>query len=362
MIRLQLFIIFLLLLPAGADGQGRSRKADRPLNVIILIGDGMGTSQLTIPYAYGKKEPVFSQFENIGLVQTSSATHKVTDSAAGSTAMFTGKKTYNNAIGVDVDTVFRDNMVELLSERGYMTGVVTSSSVTDATPAGFYAHAVSRTMHTDIAQYLLASEIDFFAGGGLKYFLSSEGRDFFAENNIALNLETLEKIRRPEENKRYGFLLAMDGMPKMQNGREDFLPEATKIALDYLSGPGTGFLLMVEGAQMDWAGHGNDAEYMIAEMRDFEATVSAAYKWARRDGNTLLIVTADHETGGFTLGASGDNLYGADYKTIEPTFSTTNHSAALVPLLAYGPGSEQFRGIMQNTDIFDKVMRLVKKR
>ena len=273
--------------------------------------------------------------------------------------MFTGRKTYNDAIGVDTDTLIRYNLTEILSRQGIKSGVITTASITGATPAGFYAHASHRTMHYDIADYLLKSDIDFFAGGGLKYFISSDGIDHFAENNIEVNMDKLKKIRKPEEGRRYGFLLAMDNMPTMLAGRGDFLPEATDIALDYLSNYDDGFILMVEGAQIDGAGHANNVDYLIAEMLDFEAAVRAAYDFASKDGNTLLIVTADHETGGFTLGASGERRYGEDYATIKPSFATKTHSATLVPLLAYGPGAEKFRGFMHNTEIFFRIIELM---
>lgn len=353
------YILFIILLAGNSLFAQRKNRSAEPTNIIIMIGDGMGTAQLTIPYFYGEEDPVFNQFRNIGLVETAGATHKVTDSAAGSTAMFTGRKTYNNAIGVDQDTIYHKNLVEILSELNYKTGVVTTSSVTDATPAGFYAHVSDRTMHYDIAAALLRSEIDFFAGGGLKYFISTDGRDYFAENNIQMENSRLKKIRKPEEGKRYGFLMAMDGLPAMLDGREDFLPEATEIALDFLSRSDSGFILLVEGAQIDWAAHSNNTDYLVTEMLDFEKTVRAAYDFARKDKNTLLIVTSDHETGGFALGASGESLYGDDYATIKPTFSTKSHTASLVPLMAYGPGSDQFRGFMRNTEIYFKIMDLV---
>lgn len=350
-------LIAFFVVPGLFAQQGETDQ--KPVNVIILIGDGMGTAQLTIPYYYGEDEPVFGFFGNVGLVETSSATHKITDSAAGSTAMFTGMKTYNDAVGVDTDTLIRRNLNEILSERGYRSGVITTASITGATPAGFYAHVSHRTMHYDIAEDLLTSGIDFFAGGGIKYFIRTDGKDAFAENNIEMNMDKLKKIRRPEPDTRYGFLLAMDNMPPMTSGRKDFLPKATGIALDYLSEYNDGFLLMVEGAQIDGAGHTNNTDYLVAEMLDFEETVRVAFDFARKDGNTLVIVTSDHETGGFALGASGEKRYGEDYATITPSFATKTHSASLVPLLAYGPGAEKFRGILHNTEIFFRIIDVV---
>jgi alkaline phosphatase len=150
-------------------------------------------------------------------------------------------------------------------------------------------------------------------------------------------------------------------MPTMLEGRKDFLKKSAALAIDFLSGGEPGYFLMIEGSQIDWAGHGNQAEYMIAEMNDFEQTVNFVMDYAEADGETLVIVTADHETGGFTLGAAGENSYGADYSVIHPTFASTNHSAALVPVLAYGPGAESFMGIYENTEIFHKLVSLIGK-
>jgi len=356
---------FLMILGMGLcggfllQGQGTS---ETPRNVILMIGDGMGISQLSSTYYFKEdmeEEPAFSRFRYIGLARTSAGSDPVTQSPAAATAMSTGYKTYNMAVGVDMDTIVRENIVEFLSKKGYMTGVIATSSVTDATPAGFYAHQPERYMQREIALDLVRSEIDFFAGGGLKYFLDSTGTDLFQENGIAVNFSRLKKIKKPEPGDRYGFLLESDRMRTMYEGRKDFLSKASSIAIDFLSTGDNGYFLMIEGSQIDWAGHGNQVEYMITEMNDFEQTVKSVMDYAEADGNTLVIVTADHETGGFTLGAAGENGYGADYSIINPTFASTNHSAALVPVLAYGPGAENFIGIYENTEIFHKLVSLI---
>lgn len=350
-----LFII--LSLYVNLMGQKRGAK-DRPVNFIILIGDGMGLSHMSIPYYYQDKKPVFDSFKHIGLVRTSSATDKVTESAAAATAMFTGWKTYNSAVGVDKDTVVHQNLVEVLSELEYNSGVIATASITDATPAAFYAHQASRDYHTDIARDLLASEIDFFAGGGFQYFIDTSGRDLFKDNNLTVSFSKLNSIKKPVKGRRYGFLMAFDKMPAMIDGRGDYLPNATSIALDFLSGKEDSFILMIEGSQIDWASHSNNAEYLISEMEDFEETVQVAYDFALKDGNTIVIVTADHETGGFALSAGGEERSYSDYNTILPKFATSTHTASMVPLLAFGPGAESFNGIYENTAIFFKIIEL----
>jgi alkaline phosphatase len=283
-------------------------------------------------------------------------------SSAAATALSTGVKTYNMAVGVGLDSLPLDNIAEIASALGYKTGLIATSSITDATPAGFYAHVPDRYMKREIAMELLDSEIDFFAGGGLKYFLDTTGTDHFKEHGIMVNFSGLQPIGDPEPDLRYGFLLAMDRMPAMLEGRGDFLADAAGIGIDFLSRGKSGFFLMIEGSQIDWAGHGNQVEYMITEMNDFENTVRSVLEYAEKDRNTLVIVTADHETGGFTLGAAGDYGEDTDYTTIAPTYATRNHSAALVPVLAFGPGAEKFAGVYENTDIFRKILDLIKSR
>jgi alkaline phosphatase len=345
-------------------GQAEAEKMSKPKNVILMIGDGMGISQLSSAYYFQEdttkyREPSFSRFSYIGLSKTSSGAELVTQSSAAATALATGHKTYNLAVGMDLDTLPRENIVELLSKQGYMTGVIATSTVTDATPAGFYAHQPDRYMHREIALDLLKSDIDFFAGGGFNAFLDTTGRDLFKEYGVQVNVARLKKIRKPEPGDRYGFLLAGDRMPAMIEGRKNFLAKASNIAVDFLSTGEAGFFLMVEGSQIDWAGHGNNAQYMITEVNDFEKTVGEMLDYADKDGETLVIVTADHETGGYTLGAAGRNGYDADYSVIEPTFASTNHSASLVPVFAYGPGAENFIGIYENTEIFHKLVSLL---
>ncbi len=335
----------------------------KPSRIILMIGDGMGLSEVSTTVYYGDQVSAFSRFQEIGLVNTSSATHKVTDSAASGTAMSTGTKTYNGAIGLDTVRRALKNITELVSENGWSTGVVSTSSVTHATPASFYAHVRNRSMEEMIASQLLVSEIDFFAGGGIRYFTSrSDSMNLLpiaARNGFIIDTTALAEPGKLDLDHKYGFLLADAGMPSMLSGRGDFLPEATSLAMEVLSQNRQGFFLMVEGSQIDWAGHANDAEYMIGEMLDFEKAIEVALDFARKDGNTLVVVTADHETGGFSLSAHQDTETGRiDYSEIGPTFATSNHSATLIPVFAFGPGAEEFNGMYQNTEIFHKLMKL----
>ncbi|MDH5397127.1 MAG: alkaline phosphatase [Cyclobacteriaceae bacterium] len=347
-----------------APAAGEKEVAKKPKNIILLIGDGMGVSQVSASFYWGDGNPNFQRFQQIGLIKTNSSRQKVTDSAAGATAFASGEKTYNGAIGVADDTTSIKTILEIASEGDKSTGVVATSTITHATPAAFYAHIDSRGKQEGIAEQLVTSSVDYFAGGGGKFFFNrSDGKDLMPElQENGFIIDTTQLAPSVEFGKKYGFLLAADGMPRMLDGRGDFLPRATQQALEYLSQDEEGFFLMVEASQIDWAGHANDAEYVKTEVLDFDQVIGIALDFAEKEGNTLVVVTADHETGGYSLTASSktnaDGTTSSNYAEIGPTFSTGGHSATLIPVFAHGPGAESFSGIYENTDIFHKMKAL----
>ncbi|MEQ6120014.1 alkaline phosphatase [Reichenbachiella sp. MALMAid0571] len=370
-IKLMLALVVSVWMATGCTTENKivEEKAQQPKNIILLIGDGMGLSQVSTAFYFQDKKPNFQRFETVGLIRTSSSSHRITDSAAGATAFSAGVKTYNGAIGVDKDTASVATLVEIASEKGMKTGLIATSSITHATPASFFAHEKSRGMQDEIAAWMPESGVDYFAGGGLKYFADrKDGKDYIeklTQNGFEMDTigDGLDKAL--DKNKKYGFLLAKDGLPKMIDGRGDFLAKSTAQALEYLSGTEEGFFLMVEGSQIDWGGHANDGEYLVGEVLDFDQTLGVALDYAEKHGNTLVVVTADHETGGATL-ASGKitddkGVEKTSYNKISLSFSTGGHSATLIPVFAHGVNSAQFTGIYENTEIFDKLLPYVKK-
>ncbi|MFT5800937.1 MAG: alkaline phosphatase, partial [Nonlabens sp.] len=328
-------------------------------NIILLIGDGMGLSQLSSAYYYSNKTPNFSRFKHIGLHQPMPIGAKITDSAAGATAFATGYKSYNGAIGVDKDSIPRETILEWTAKNGKSTGVIATSTITHATPASFYAHVPSRQMHEAIAEDFIKTPIDFAAGGGSKHFNKrADNRnllDSLKAKGTITNLKQLSQSHDLIQGNSYCYLLDLDSLQSIEGGRDNFLPKSTKLALNFLSKDPDGFFLMVESSQIDWGGHSNKGSFLIKEVLDFDQTIGAVLDFAEKDGNTLVIVTADHETGGFAL--SSTKAFGKDnYKGIQPTFSTGGHTAALIPVFAYGPGAEDFNGVYQNNDIFKKMM------
>lgn len=333
-------------------------ESSAPKNIILMIADGTGLSQISSSLFYSEQPSNYERFRHIGLIKTSSASDLITDSAAGATAFSAGIKTYNGAIGVDTDTIATPTILEELSDRGYATGVIATSTITHATPASFYAHVKYRRMEEEIADALAKSSVDFFAGGGLQFFNKrSDQKDLLALlgiNGFEIHTNSLNSNTTINQNKKQAFLLADGGMPKMIEGRGPFLEDATRLGISHLSKDTDGFFLMVEGSQIDWGGHANDGEYLIGEMLDFDKVLGQVLDFAEQDKNTLVIVTADHETGGFTL-ASDNN----DYNKIKPSFSTGGHSATMVPVFAYGPGAENFSGVYENTAIHRKLKLLL---
>mgnify|MGYP003663831331 CR=1 FL=1 len=336
-------------------------KEKKPKNIILLIGDGMGLSEVSASLYYQDKPSNFERFTTIGLIKTSASSDLITDSAAGATAFASGVKTYNGAIGVDKDTTAVETIIEQLHKKNIATGIISTSSVVHATPASFYAHTKSRRMYEEIATFLPDSGIDFIAGGGLDFFNKrKDKKDFIAQlnaNGYEVTTSVLPKmvseISSETKRTKRAILLAPNGMPKMMEGRGDFLPEATKLALHDLASNQEGFFLMVEGSQIDWGGHDNDAEYLISELLDFDKTIGVALDFARENRETLVVVTADHETGGFTLGSDR-----GDYNNIKPTFSTDGHSATMIPVFSMGPGETLFGGVYENTEIYHKMKAL----
>lgn len=336
---------------------------EQDLNIIFMVGDGMGIAQVSSAFYFGEEQPHFEQFENIGLSITSSTSHRITDSAAGATAFATGHKTYKRAIGVSNDSIPQPSILTHLQGQGYQTGLVSLTSITHATPASFYAHVKDRDQHEDIAQQLVEANIDFIAGGGSKYFDSrSDGLNLLDSlRSRDYNVDTTA-LAKADPSLKNAYILAEDGLPAKTQGREGFLQEATKNGLDYFSANEEPFFFMIEGSYIDWGGHAMDAEMMIQEVLDFDATIGVVLEFIEANPNTLLVVTADHETGGVSLGKSYDDNGREIPQQVQVYFNSDQHSTELVPVFAKGKGAELFRGIYENTEIYHKLLEVLNQQ
>ena len=322
--------------------------ADLPLqNVILMIGDGNGLAQISSALFANAGQLNLTQLKNMGLVKTQAADDFTTDSAAGATAYATGKKANNRALGVDPAGKPVENLPDILHKYGFSSGIVTTDRLTGATPAAFYAHHPERDDAEQIAAYLRESKLDLFVGGG--------GHNFAAEHaNLASAGFTLIEDMVESEAGRIGYFAAERSLPKILDGRGDYLLNSTAFALDFFEKKGKPFFLMVEAANIDSGGHGNSTSTIVSEMLDFDEVIGAVIRYVDAHPNTLLIVTADHETGGVSI-PQGDLAS----STVELAYHSDDHTAILVPIFAYGTHSGDFRGVYDNTAVFDKIMKLV---
>jgi len=322
-------------------------------NIILMIGDGMGVSQIYAGMTANHGHLNIERMTNIGFAKTYSASDYITDSGASGTAMATGNKTYNKAIGVNNDTIPVKSILEHAEDHRKSTGLVATSSITHATPASFIAHQSNRHDYEEIATDFLKTDIEVFIGGGLKHFTKRKDKQDLTqkleENGYEVILK-LEDLHNSNSSKIAG-LLYDNHPPKYSKGRNDMLQISTEKTIETLNKNNTGFFLMVEGSQIDWGGHDNDTEYVVDELIDFDKTVGLVLDFAEKDGNTLVIVTADHETGGMGLN-EGDISKGK----VKAGYTTGGHTGVMVPVFAYGPGSDKFRGIYENTNLFFKMM------
>ncbi len=357
------YLLLLLLLPLGCKSPENLNlellEREPPArNIILLIGDGMGVSQISAGMYHHKKPLELEQFKVIGLQKTHAANDLITDSAAGATAFATGYKTNKGTLGLDAEGNAVPNIFEQAKAKEYAIGLLTTSSIVHATPAGFFAHVPLRSQYEDIAEQLVEREIDFFMGGGMRYFnqRDKDGKDLVEElNNNGYNIynayETELYSITPDFSRGFGYFTAKEDPKRSLDGRR-YLPPATRIGTRFLQKRSSrGFIFMVEGAQIDWAGHANDQEFMITEMLDFDEAVGEAMAFARRNKETLVIVTADHETGGYAIqpGSRRDSLIAG--------WTAEDHTASLVPVFAYGPRAGLFRGIYENTAIYEKMVQ-----
>lgn len=331
------------------ESDGTDRKVK---NVILLIGDGNGLAQIAAAMYANNNQLTLTQLKNLGLIKTQSADDFTTDSAAAGTALASGQKVKNRSIGMLPDGRPATNLPEFLAPYGFNSGVITTDHLTGATPAAFFAHQPERDLTGKIAADLAKSPLSLFIGGGKTDFMNSPTSVLRQLENSGFMLAgSLEELASYSGDKT-GYFGSDSGLPKISQGRKDFLPNATKAGIDFLVSKDQPFFLMIESAFIDSGGHANEVATVIKEGIDFDQAIGEALRFADKDGNTLVLVTADHETGGVTIpqGNTANN-------TVELEFSTEDHTGLMVPVFAYGPRSGTFRGVYENTEIFDRLIK-----
>ena len=362
-------------------------------NVIYLIGDGMGFGAVTSLLLAEDSVTGFEQAPVIGLNETCSANNYVTDSPAGGTALAAGVRTKNGYCGLDPEGNRLTTILHKAQAMGKKTGIVVNTTLTEATPAAFYAGVTSRRMTYEIAEQFTVSGVDVAIGSGLDHFISRpDSLDLTAtliDNGYDVYLNWSAVLNTPSD--KFIGILPMADVHRQESGRKEagaaaghevclaarlasasedagasdlseptvYLQKASAKALETLSRDNdNGYFLMIESALIDGYGHNNDSEGMIAEMKEFDALLRQLVAYVDQHQETLLVVTADHETGGTWLNYTGYEVGGSS--PVAMSYSTRGHSGVVVPIFAYGEGAEAFAGVMKNTDIPKKIEQLMK--
>lgn len=315
-------------------------------NLILMIGDGNGLAQISATALANAGELSLTQLKSIGLIKTQSSDDFTTDSAGAGSAIATGQKVPNRAIGVDATGKSVKNITEVLAEKGFVTGIVTTDEITGATPSSFYAHQKDRSMHDGIQRDLLKSTLSLLVSANS---ISAEQQNRFGDYELVGSLEEMAVSSK----EKLGFLFPKNNL---DDNTTDPLAKAVFNALAFLDRKKKPFFLMVEGAKIDSYGHANDITGVVKEGIAFDQAISEALKFADANKNTLVIVTADHETGGLSIPQGNTAL-----NEIEGDFTTDDHTGVFVPIFAYGPRSSNFQGVYENNEVFHKMLHALNR-
>ena len=349
--------------------------------IILFIGDGMGEAHRQAATYWLGDTLIMDEMPSYGYCRTCSADKDVTDSAAAATAIATGVKTNKGVIGMDPNLNALSTILEEAKIKGMSTGLITNVQMAHSTPAAFAAHVENRDMMTEIAEQMLASRVDVLLGGGEDHFIPMSENGCYAQKghrtdgrnllNEAIDLgytyvcdESAFNAVDPSVTQRLIGLFADEGMLRPYSPT---LEEMTRKAIDILSKNPNGFFLLIEGGQIDWASHSNEAENVISDVIDLDEAVAVAMAYAEDKSDTLIIVTADHETGGMSVDLNSSGWSDEDGPFLMPdgtpffiNWSTTDHTDADVPTTAKGPLSEALVGVHENTYIYDLMLKNIR--
>ncbi len=356
-----------------------SRNVKKAKNVIFLIGDGMSISQISA-YRLVQGGPnsriAVDRFPYSGIVLTHAENAIVTDSASSATAYSTGRKTNNGALGMDSENNELENLTETLDQYGFVSSLLATSEITHATPAAFAAHVDLRWKTDEISAQMIESKVATFLGGGRHFFLPEEmdgkrkdARNLLEEVNASHTLLTTKDEMNDFNDNKLGKVFGLFADEHLRSidspdnhssepSLSEMLQFAVKRSGQFINNGCNGFFIMGEGSQVDWAGHSNNLEYLKREMQDLDSAVEWAFNYAKQNTDTLVVVTADHETGGLLIEPANP----ADYNGNEVKFSFNTavgrgtHTGVPVPVYAYGPGAENFTGTLDNTDVYRAVI------
>lgn len=335
-------------------GQVKSKKVK---NIIFMIGDGMGVEQISAAWVLNGGHLNFDNFIYTGFSRTYATDRLITDSCAGGSGLATGVKTKYGYMGVDPDGNPVPSVLKTAQEMGKKTGVIVTCRVNDATPADFCCHSTDRDDEEGIAAQYLDAGLNYLTGGGIKFWTDREdGRNLVEEMKAKgyVFASDMEELEAASGDHIFSLQAEKEMLPALDRG--DYLERSTMKAIETLKCK-EGFFLMVEGSCIDDYGHDKHVGMMAEELFDFDRTIGKVLEWAEKDGNTLVIVTADHATGGLTL--IGGSL---DETNVKAHFSTSGHNGILVPVFAYGPKASTFVGVHENAEIGQLTRAAMTKR
>ncbi len=323
----------------------------KPKNIIVFIADGMGFSHLSLAmltHNSKEKPSVFQEFTTKSWHDPRSFFGPITDSGASATAIATGALTNNGVIGLDEKGNRISTVLEEASNLDYITGIVTDSYIWDATPAAFISHTKSRKNASDILTQIASSKLNLIFG---------ELEDVGEEDvpNKKSTLDILEKrfvlldkfLILPNENLAKNPIAAIFAEDEIQDlDSSPNLPELTRIALKKMDSENKPFILLIESEEMDSGSHKNNIKRVLKGIKSIEETLALILTFSKKNKETLILFTSDHETGGLSIVANSEN-----YPSVQTKWSTKDHTASIVPILAIGPGSEYFSDIHRNWQI-----------
>ena len=330
-------------------------RSKRIKNVIVMIGDGMGLEQVSVGWVLNGGHLNLDNCRVTGLSRTYTVDSLITDSCAGGSALGTGVKTRYGYMACDPEGRPVRTLLHDAQKKGMKTGVAVTCRINDATPIDFVGHSTDRHDEAGIAAQYVDSGVDFLTGGGIQFWQNREdGRDLVQEmkDRGYTFVDNLDDLHKVSEGKLLGLFAPLEMEPALDRG--PVLEDCAMKAIELLDNK-RGFFLMIEGSSIDDWCHRQKVGYMAEELFDFDRTVGKVLEWAEKDGHTLVVITADHATGGMTL--VGGSLKD---RSVKVHFSTKGHNGILVPVFAYGPRAAEFEGVYENAELAEKIRRLMK--
>lgn len=348
--------IILLIVTNNLQISAQVKSNDKPKNIILISANGLGMTQLTAAMINKGNDLNIFRIKNIGFIKTHSVNELLPDPGAASTAIACGVKTYKGAVGVDKDKNPVKSILEIAKEKNKRTGIITTSTIVSACPAVFFSHVTSYSKFEQIALDLFNSELDVFISKGQEYFKRrKDKRDLvfeFQQKGYKI-IDKYKKLNKKFKTKIAG-LIATSNLKNNREGQENYLSLAWQNALRVLMRNTNGYFVIINDAHIDIAAQAHNLKMLSSEILELDKLVGEILDFIVPDKETLVVLISGYETGGMII--SDGNI---QEKKVNVKWSSKSHTGTLTPVFAIGPGSEQFTGIYDNTEIFQKLKDLI---